>query len=153
MISETHLTNNSAFKIFGYNILRADHPDGTAHGGAALIISNKITHTPSQPSTSPDLQIINTSLLIDSVPVSIASAYFPPGRKFPDNEILQYLSTVNHTFLLLYNERIQCQSPLLGLFYNQHQRPFFPEPYQNQTRHSTCTTRINLLAFSPGPQP
>jgi len=45
MIYETHLTNNSAFKIFGYNILRADHPDRTAHGGAALIISNKIAHT------------------------------------------------------------------------------------------------------------
>ena len=80
MISETHLTNNSAFKIFGYNILRADHPDGTAHGGSALIISNKLAHTPSLSFTSLDMQITNTSLLIDSVPVSIASAYLPPGR-------------------------------------------------------------------------
>ena len=79
MISETHLTNNSAFKIFGYNILRAEHPDGTAHGGSALIIFNKIAHTSSLPSISLGMQISNTSLLIDSVPVSIASAYLPPG--------------------------------------------------------------------------
>uniref|UniRef100_A0A2S2PG82 RNA-directed DNA polymerase from mobile element jockey n=1 Tax=Schizaphis graminum TaxID=13262 RepID=A0A2S2PG82_SCHGA len=99
MISETHLTNNSAFKIFGYNILRAYQPDGTTHGGSSLIISNKIAHTPYLPSTSLDMQISDTSLLIGSVPVSIASAYLPPGRKFPENELLQYLSTLNHTFL------------------------------------------------------
>jgi hypothetical protein len=51
MITETHFTNKSTLKIYGYNILRADHPDGTAHGGAALIISNKIAHTPSPPCT------------------------------------------------------------------------------------------------------
>lgn len=99
MISETHLTNNSAFKIFSYNILRADHPDDTAHGGSAQIIFNKIAHTLSLLSTSLDMQITNTSLLIDSVPISITSAYLPPGRKFPENK-LQYLSTLNHTFLL-----------------------------------------------------
>ncbi|KAL4105358.1 hypothetical protein QTP88_020601 [Uroleucon formosanum] len=46
------------------------------------------------------MQIIDTSLLINSIPVSIASAYFPPGRKFPDNELLLYLTQINHSFLL-----------------------------------------------------
>jgi len=100
MISETHLTNKSTLKMYGYNILRADHPDGTAHGGAALIISNKIAHTPSLPCSSLDMQIIDTSLHINSIPVTIASAYLPPGRKFPDNELLLYLTQINHSFLL-----------------------------------------------------
>lgn len=46
------------------------------------------------------MQIIDTSLLINSIPVSIASAYLPPGRKFPDNELLLYLTQINHSFLL-----------------------------------------------------
>jgi hypothetical protein len=80
--------------------MRANHPDGTAHGGAALIISNKIAHTSSLPCTSLDMQVIDISLIINSIPVSIASAYLPQGRKFPDNEILLYLTEINNSFLL-----------------------------------------------------
>jgi hypothetical protein len=45
-ISEPRLTKTSTLKIFGFDIIRADHPDGTAHRGATLLISNTINHAP-----------------------------------------------------------------------------------------------------------
>jgi hypothetical protein len=83
LISETHLTKSSLLKIYGYEIIRADHPDGTAHGGAALIISNRIEHSPLLPHRSINIQSASTTLKINSVPISIASCYFPPGIPFP----------------------------------------------------------------------
>ena len=43
MISETHFTT-SYIKIPKYTIYDTQHPDGTAHGGAAIIIKNGIKH-------------------------------------------------------------------------------------------------------------
>lgn len=39
LISGSHLTSSSKFKIFGYECLQANHPDDSAHAGAALLIS------------------------------------------------------------------------------------------------------------------
>lgn len=38
LITETHLTPQSKFYIHGYKIYRTDHPDGTSHGGTAILI-------------------------------------------------------------------------------------------------------------------
>jgi hypothetical protein len=38
LISETHFTTRSYIKIPNYTIYAAQHPDGTAHGGTAIII-------------------------------------------------------------------------------------------------------------------
>jgi len=42
LITETHCTPTSKNFFPGYNVYRVDHPDGTAHGGSAIIISIKI---------------------------------------------------------------------------------------------------------------
>ena len=44
LISETHFTRKSYLKIPNYTIYNTEHPDGTAHGGAAIIIRNTIKH-------------------------------------------------------------------------------------------------------------
>lgn len=49
LISEPYLTKASSLKIFGYDIIRDDHPDGTAHEGVVLLISNKIDYLPLPP--------------------------------------------------------------------------------------------------------
>jgi len=45
LITESHLTSNSKFKIYGYDCLQANHPEDSAHAGAALLISSKIPHS------------------------------------------------------------------------------------------------------------
>jgi len=49
MISETYLTHKNFLNIHSYETLRADHPDGSAHGGTAPLISKIIPHSPSPP--------------------------------------------------------------------------------------------------------
>jgi len=80
LISET-LTKTSTLKIPGLDIIRANHLDGTAHGGDALLISNKIDHAPLPPYLSTNIQAASTSIRINSVTISISSCYFPPGRQ------------------------------------------------------------------------
>ena len=44
LISETHFTDKSYLNIPGYVIYDTQHPDGTAHGGTAIIIRNNLKH-------------------------------------------------------------------------------------------------------------
>jgi hypothetical protein len=44
LISETHFTTRSYFKIPNYAIYDTQHPDGTADGGTPILIKNGIKH-------------------------------------------------------------------------------------------------------------
>ncbi|KAL4132471.1 hypothetical protein QTP88_009614 [Uroleucon formosanum] len=100
LISETHLTKTSTLKIPGFDIIRADHPDGTAHGGAALLISNKIDHAPLPPYLSTNIQAASNSITINSVTISISSCYFPPGRPFPSAEFGNLVQSLSYTHII-----------------------------------------------------
>jgi hypothetical protein len=91
---------SSTLKIYGYEIIRADHSDGTAHGGAALIISNKIEHFPLPPLRSINIQSASTTLKINSVPIFIASCYLPLGIYFPTPELIIFLQSLSHSYII-----------------------------------------------------
>jgi exonuclease III len=44
LISETHLTSKNHFTIPGYDLCYTNHPDGTAHGGTAILIKTTIAY-------------------------------------------------------------------------------------------------------------
>jgi exonuclease III len=44
LVSETHCTTRTVLKIPNYSIYRCNHPDGTAHGGAAIHICTALQH-------------------------------------------------------------------------------------------------------------
>jgi prenyltransferase beta subunit len=44
LISETHFTAKSHFVIPGYDVCFSNHPDGTAHGGAAIIVKSTLAY-------------------------------------------------------------------------------------------------------------
>lgn len=64
-ISEKHLSYNSYSKITDKEIILANHPDGTAHGKAALIISNKIEHSSHSPLHTANIKAVSTSVQIN----------------------------------------------------------------------------------------
>ncbi|KAL4091821.1 hypothetical protein QTP88_026443 [Uroleucon formosanum] len=78
----------------------SNHPDDSAHAGAALLISTKIPHSPFHPKSNQHMQIVATSININSIPTSIASAYFPPGSPFPAEDLSLFLQTLNHTYII-----------------------------------------------------
>jgi hypothetical protein len=97
---ETHLTKSSPPKIFEYEIIRADYLDGTTHGGAALINSRQIKHSPLSSIRSSNIQSASTTLKINSVLISISSCYFPPGITFPTPELITLLQSFNHSYII-----------------------------------------------------
>jgi exonuclease III len=44
LISETNFTAESCFKISTFRVYSTTHPDGTAHGGTAIVIKQTIDH-------------------------------------------------------------------------------------------------------------
>ncbi|VVC30673.1 Hypothetical protein CINCED_3A005070 [Cinara cedri] len=63
-----------------YTILRSNHPDGTAHGGAAIIIRYTILfHNVSQLS-EPHIQSFTIQITLDHSPISISAAYCLPNQ-------------------------------------------------------------------------
>jgi hypothetical protein len=44
LVSEIHFTSKSYIRIPNYTVYDAQHPDGTAHGGTAVIIKSSIKH-------------------------------------------------------------------------------------------------------------
>lgn len=52
VITESYLTINSKFKIFGYDCFQANHPDNTTHTDVAPLMSTKILHSPLTPKSN-----------------------------------------------------------------------------------------------------
>jgi len=44
LITETHFTEKIKFSIFNYTLYKTNHPDGTAHAGSCILVSNSIQH-------------------------------------------------------------------------------------------------------------
>lgn len=100
LITETHLKKSSILNIFGYEIIRADHPDETAHGGAALMISKQIEHSPLPSYRSNNIQSASATIKLNSVPISISSCYLPPGITFPTPELITLLQSLSHSYII-----------------------------------------------------
>lgn len=112
LISETHLIKTSLLKIFGYDFIRADHPDGTAHGGAALLVSNKMYYHHLPPYLSSNIQADSISIKINSLTIFISSCYFLSGRPFPSAElsIPSQILSFTHNIGADFNEKYQTWS-------------------------------------------
>jgi len=56
LISETHFTSRTVFRLPRYTVFHSVHPDDTAHGGAANIIRSSLRHHEHLPIQTPELQ-------------------------------------------------------------------------------------------------
>jgi hypothetical protein len=69
---------------------RADHPDKTAHVGAAILIKSSILYTELQIINKPYLQAANISINFNNcISITISSLYFPPPKR---NNFVSYQS-------------------------------------------------------------
>lgn len=100
LITETHFTGRSNFYIPDYTIYRADHPDDTVHGGAAILIRSSLDHR-HMPLTSTDI-IQATAITIECQPFSfkIAATYCPPNKPFTSNSFQTFFDSLGHRFLV-----------------------------------------------------
>jgi hypothetical protein len=56
LINETHFTSKSHFTIPKYQVCYTNHPDGTAHGGTAILVKSTIAYYEQLPHAEAELQ-------------------------------------------------------------------------------------------------
>ena len=99
LISETHFTMKSHIKIHNYTIYDSQHPDGTAHGGTAVIIKNGIRHHLHGHYNLEHL-LQATSATIDWIgPLTKAAVYYPPKHTFKAEHFQSFCITLGQCFL------------------------------------------------------
>jgi len=100
LISETHLTIRSYFKINGYDLIPANHPNGNARGGAAILIRSNFKYIELPPVTEDWVQCAQIRLTSPLGDLNIAAAYVPPRHTVGAKEFQQLLDSLGTRFLI-----------------------------------------------------
>lgn len=99
LISETHFTKKSFFKIPSYSFYQTMHPDGTAHGGSAILIKNTLKHSESIHYTTNEIQATNI-FVEDSVgPLLISAIYSPPKHNIKKDLYIDFFKSLGNRFI------------------------------------------------------
>ena len=99
LISETHFTMRSYFKIPNYTIYDTQHPDGTAHGGTAVIIKNGIKHHLHGQYNLEHLQATSVTIEDWVGPLTIAAVYCPPKHTIKADQFRSFYASLGQRFL------------------------------------------------------
>lgn len=99
LISETHFTKYSHISIPGYYLLKFNHPDGTAHGGAAILIKTNLKFHPLTNFSQNHIQSCAISITLNNIPVVIAAVYSPPKHLITDTNLTEYFDTFSNNFI------------------------------------------------------
>jgi len=99
LITETHFTDRSYLRIQDYTLYRTDHPDGTAHGGAAILIKNSLSHFPLPSFSSGHLQATSISLKFHSYSVTFSASYWPPNKQVTQTQFMSYFHSLGPKFI------------------------------------------------------
>ena len=99
LISETHFTRKSYLKIPNYTIYNTEHPDGTAHGGAAIIIRNTIKHHEIEKFKHEHIQA--TNIIVDDWigQITFSAIYCPPKHTIKKEKFLEFFDTLGTRFI------------------------------------------------------
>ncbi|KAL4107090.1 hypothetical protein QTP88_018522 [Uroleucon formosanum] len=100
LISETHFTNSSNFYLPGYQTFKTNHPDGTAHAGAAIIVRSSLIFYPLPKIQSHHIQACGISLTLNNIPINIYAAYLPPRHTITHNQLNDFFSTLGQKFII-----------------------------------------------------
>jgi hypothetical protein len=100
LISETHFTTKSYIKIPNYSGYDTQHPNGTAHGGTAIIIKNGIIkHHLHGHYNLEHLQATSVAIEDWIGPLTIAAVYSPPKHVIKAEHFLVFFVTLGPRFL------------------------------------------------------
>jgi len=99
LISETHFTAKSSIRIPHYSIYDTQHPDGTAHGGTAIIIKSSIKHHLHSHYSRDYLQATSVTIEDWVAPLTLAAVYCPPKHVIKASKFLNFYSTLGPRFL------------------------------------------------------
>lgn len=88
LIQETHLKPKNPLNTRGYFAYRADRPDPSAGGGAAILALRSLPHIPLPPYIRPGLECARLLLTLKT-PMVIGSIYLQPSQKIELSDLEQ----------------------------------------------------------------
>src|SRR5436190_4288500 len=100
LISETHFTDRSYFKIPGYNVYCTNHPYNRAHGGTAIIVHAKLKQYELPKVQNNFLQA--TSVILEcsnNSSLALSAVYCPPPHIISENQFRDFFSTLGPKFI------------------------------------------------------
>lgn len=100
LVSETHFTDKSYFRIKDYDLITANHPDNRAHAGAAVIIKSSIRYRVLESINELYLQAAGVELDYDNTKVSIYSVYFPPRHSVKCYQYENFFKKLGNKFIV-----------------------------------------------------
>ena len=75
------------------------HPDGTAHGGSAIIIKNNIKHTEGRHHRTPEIQATNIIIENNNGNMTISAVYSPPKHNIKRDAYKSFFKTLGNRFI------------------------------------------------------
>uniref|UniRef100_A0A2S2PXP7 Putative RNA-directed DNA polymerase n=1 Tax=Sipha flava TaxID=143950 RepID=A0A2S2PXP7_9HEMI len=100
LISETHFTHSSHLNLPGFNIIKTNHPDGTAHAGAAIIIRTSLLFYPLPPYQTDYLQSYGIRTTLNNIPINIHAVYSPPRHTITKTQYENFFDSLGQKFIL-----------------------------------------------------
>jgi len=100
LVTETHFTNYSYIHIPGYTLIKANHPDNTAHGGVAIFVKSTLVFHPLPNFCFDFLQSCAIRLNVNNTSFTIAAVYSPPKHNITNSQFTEYFSTIKNNFII-----------------------------------------------------
>jgi hypothetical protein len=100
LISETHLINTTQINLPGYHIIKSNHPDGTAHAGAAIFIRTSLLFYPLPQYQTAHIQACGIALILNNIPINIYAIYSPPRHSITPTLFQHFFNTLSQRFII-----------------------------------------------------
>lgn len=99
LVSESHFTSRSYIQIPKYVVYGTKHPDGTSHGGTAIIIKSNLKHYEIPKYERDYLQA--TSIIVEdwNGPITFSAIYCPPKHTISKEKFTEFFNTLGNKFV------------------------------------------------------
>jgi len=99
LISEIHFTDTNYFHIPRYKLCHTTHPDGTAHGGTAILIKESIQHYELLKYEEESIQATSIKVVGFPYEITIAAVYCPPRHNLKKEQFETFFQTLGPKFI------------------------------------------------------
>lgn len=100
LISESHFTDSTRFHLPGFQVFKTNHPAGTAHAGAAIIVKSSLLCYPLPQFQTDHIQATGKQITLNNTPLNIFAVYSPPRHTITLNQFNDFFLTLGHKFII-----------------------------------------------------
>ncbi|KAL4090786.1 hypothetical protein QTP88_025561 [Uroleucon formosanum] len=82
------------------DLIKSNHPDGTAHGGAVILIKSNLQYYSLVNYSQNHFQSCAISITINNIPVAIAAIYSPPRHNLTVDNLTDFFDSTANNFII-----------------------------------------------------